>query len=40
MSNADDANYLPTKYDVLFIRRMPPDVAPYSLSNFNEQNTP
>lgn len=31
---------LPTRLDILYVRRLPPNIAPRSLSNFDEQSTP
>ena len=36
----DGAEYVPTKFDALLVRRLPPHIAPRSLNNLDEKTTP
>ncbi|RNF09427.1 uncharacterized protein Tco025E_06980 [Trypanosoma conorhini] len=43
VSAADDENdgpYIPSRYDILYVRRLPKRIAPRSLSDYNATNSP
>nr|CCC90155.1 conserved hypothetical protein [Trypanosoma congolense IL3000] len=33
-------SYIPSRYDIVYVRRLPKNIAPRSLSDYNEENSP